>query len=622
MRRSTLSNISPSQLNRGNGPGRVINSQAAKKRLTLGPGPRAPGPRPPNESRLSAGQARGSLSRRSSLYGKGSSQVKSDPRPLNDKGFQQTCIRTLITFLTQHGYDHAISPKLLTNPTSKEFIHIVHFLFRRVDPNIAFAGKIEDDVPALFKRLNYPFQISKSALYAVGSPHTWPGLLAALTWIVELLMYEERAEESREAGGSFDDNGQRLFFSFVGKAYHYFLEGDDDNCGLLEEQLSQTFQDRDADFAAEVEGLAQANAALQSELDEKLSQPAPLVALERKKGDFLSDIAKFQKLIASLQQHKQGLGSKLEERKADLTHRDAELAAVRTDNASLRERIAAQEINLADVERMSKERARMEEVLRSVSQQREALDKAVWDSEVQLAKQQEALDCVVRLYHSTGDRLKLIPKTAKRAEGMDYEVEINPRASRPEAMVNVDLKGVIKPALARLKEQASRAMREQQQAMLVLSEQKDSSSEAVGEQQEANRCQEALLKKLEAQYKAEKEKLDAELRSMAGAVESTEAAAAQMQASCGTSLADWSERLEAKLREFDEAERHHESEGNRVNGYLMGAMDMLISHKHHIELTLQSVNGQLSQVLEDLEGPVSEGTSVSQELVPAGSRAP
>lgn len=54
-------------------------------------------------------------------------------------------------------------------------------------------GKIEDDVPAFFKRLRYPFQISKSSLFAVGSPHTWPTLLASLVWITELLSYVEKA---------------------------------------------------------------------------------------------------------------------------------------------------------------------------------------------------------------------------------------------------------------------------------------------------------------------------------------------------------------------------------------------------------------------------------------------
>ena len=66
-----------------------------------------------------------------------------------------------------------------------------------MDPNVRFAAKPEEDVPGLFKRLGYPFQISKSALSAVGSPHTWPGLLAALTWLVELLTYDATAEDSR-----------------------------------------------------------------------------------------------------------------------------------------------------------------------------------------------------------------------------------------------------------------------------------------------------------------------------------------------------------------------------------------------------------------------------------------
>ena len=71
----------------------------------------------------------------------------------------------------------------------------------QVDPNLVAKsmGKIEDDVPALYKRLRYPFGISKSALFAVGSPHTWPGLLAALTWLVELLNYEEKAVRRLDA---------------------------------------------------------------------------------------------------------------------------------------------------------------------------------------------------------------------------------------------------------------------------------------------------------------------------------------------------------------------------------------------------------------------------------------
>ena len=47
--------------------------------------------------------------------------------------------------------------------------------------------KPEEEVPKILRVLGYPFAISKSSMFAIGSPHTWPHLLAALTWLVELI---------------------------------------------------------------------------------------------------------------------------------------------------------------------------------------------------------------------------------------------------------------------------------------------------------------------------------------------------------------------------------------------------------------------------------------------------
>jgi len=107
-------------------------------------------------------------------------------------------------------------------------------------------------VPALFKLLRYPFQLSKSSLLNVGSPHTWPSILAALHWLVELLIFQEVVQERQEAiqqaaleplraltDGLSDDSQSnlsveaiwrgmdRLFFDAVAKSYAYFLQGDD-----------------------------------------------------------------------------------------------------------------------------------------------------------------------------------------------------------------------------------------------------------------------------------------------------------------------------------------------------------------------------------------------------------
>lgn len=84
------------------------------------------------------------------------------------------------------------SPSCSYGPSSW---HSSAFSELQVDPNCnpKLFGKIEDDVPTFYKRLRYPFQISKSSLFAVGSPHTWPSLLASLVWITELLSYAEKA---------------------------------------------------------------------------------------------------------------------------------------------------------------------------------------------------------------------------------------------------------------------------------------------------------------------------------------------------------------------------------------------------------------------------------------------
>ena len=197
-RRQTLGGLSPAQLNSraSFGPSRITKDVNTNKKVTVLSGRQSLAPKPANttqpNSRLSTLSG---LHRRSSTYGKKTTGPKQDPRPVSDKAYQQDCIRQLIEYLSTHGYEHPVSPKTLTSPMSKDVFSIVQFLLRQVDPHMKPLGKMEEDVPQLFKHLKYPFQISKSALFAVGSPHTWPGLLAAMNWVVELLNYAEKADE-------------------------------------------------------------------------------------------------------------------------------------------------------------------------------------------------------------------------------------------------------------------------------------------------------------------------------------------------------------------------------------------------------------------------------------------
>ena len=141
-------------------------------------------------------QVKPSSSRRYSMYFSSGHTPRADPRPLGDKTYSSSCVRQLISFLSSHWFDSVLAPKALAAPTTKDFRAVSLFLFRRADRNFKFGSKTEDDVPTVFKQLRYPFQISKSALYAVGSPHTWPSLLAALTWLVQIYLYEEAQQNN------------------------------------------------------------------------------------------------------------------------------------------------------------------------------------------------------------------------------------------------------------------------------------------------------------------------------------------------------------------------------------------------------------------------------------------
>lgn len=115
-----------------------------------------------------------------------------DPRPIRDKAYMSKSIRKLIVYLSEHGYDRSISSQILTSPTTKDFLSIISFLLASIDPNFKFLGKFEDEIPAVLKLISYPTTVGRSALTAIGNPTSWPQLLAALSWLTDLLKVRRR----------------------------------------------------------------------------------------------------------------------------------------------------------------------------------------------------------------------------------------------------------------------------------------------------------------------------------------------------------------------------------------------------------------------------------------------
>ena len=222
--------------------------------------------------------AKGSGRRRSGIGGAhrqslmpGNTLAITDPRPISNKAYQQECIKELFAFLQKSGYDHPISQKSLLRPSGKDFSNIVTFMLHRIDPTFQDGTmKIEDEIAMNFKAMGYPFAVSKTALVAAGSPHTWPTLLAALTWLMKRLQCMEHLipEVDNKHSGNFESveeleiKTDRFFFSYLGASYMAFLKGDEKLREELEMGLADRLESDDNVLMQEIEQMTDRNGAI------------------------------------------------------------------------------------------------------------------------------------------------------------------------------------------------------------------------------------------------------------------------------------------------------------------------------------------------------------------------
>jgi kinetochore protein NDC80 len=226
-------------------------------------------------------------------------------------------------------------------------------------------------------------------LYAAGSPHSWPNLLAALAWLVDLLnRYETEAPEEAE---ELEGDG---IWGYLCQGYSCFLKGDDAGIEDLDEQASLQFSQDMAEARREAELIAEKIVEVAGKLEQLQSEPDPLVALETKKPMLLSDCVKFQSYIQNLTSSKLGHQKKIEQHMQQLDSKKVELESLVVENQSLTERIAIQTFKVEDIDKMSREVARVSEDLLSASVSRKQKEKETWDLEVLVSKTLKKLENV------------------------------------------------------------------------------------------------------------------------------------------------------------------------------------------------------------------------------------
>ncbi|XP_030630892.1 kinetochore protein NDC80 homolog [Chanos chanos] len=381
------------------------------------------------------GKGTGAGNQRNSMFGSyGGSEKLKDPRPLHDKAFVQQCIKQLCEFLAEREFPGSITVKSLQSPSSKEFLKIFEFIYSLLDPTFQLPTlKIEEEIPKMFRDLGYPFALSKSSMYSIGAPHTWPQALGALIWLIDTVKLFSSVRENDLLFSDFSDGSteieegveyNKLLMDFTCDAYNKFMQGADTFeeeeadylCALkklynVDENLLEAQQERHSMLMEEVERL------------EKESHTDRLMTRKTEKFKLQTDLQNLQNYRSKLESFRTNLENKTAGLSEELEAVDLQVESLKQEQARLQNILENQKFTPADIERINRERNELQQTVNSLSRSLEEAQQLAWNEEIALTKAKEGVELKLAEYHKLARKLKLIPQSAENACGHDFEIK-------------------------------------------------------------------------------------------------------------------------------------------------------------------------------------------------------
>jgi len=471
---------------------------------------------------------------RTSLAPPPSNALKNDPRPVNDKKYINSCIRKLHGYLTEKGYENQVRLKDLTRPSAKDFHNFVTFLLQRVDPTFPNATKkIEDEIALAFKSLGYPFNISKTALVAAGSTHTWPTLLLALTWLIELLEcmdgddFDDDNDNEKENGDGIFSVGmpgqqplqdldqlerrtEEAFLKYVETAYVSFLAGDDVQTAKLEEELLMYLEKDNMVIEAEIEGVSEANGALFESVNEAGKEIEDLPQRQTRLEELATDIEKFHELVRQLNEQKAARTQKVTEQMTELHQKEKRLREKEDLVKSLQHAIENQELTVADVQELDAKHMQLKSKIDKVARVKQGNDEIALQNFADLKKSFAKLEALSYAgFNAAVGELGLIDKYGRKQK---TKIELNMDRAHEEKengmLGGVDLKASIIPLLSTRKDDSTTQLSDLRVSMLKAQYKIESSHVVVKETKDGMRVLEEQKQRGEDDFKKVKHELE------------------------------------------------------------------------------------------------------------------
>ncbi|XP_012882611.1 PREDICTED: kinetochore protein NDC80 homolog [Dipodomys ordii] len=552
-------------------------------------------------------------SRNSQLGIFSSSEKIKDPRPLNDKAFIQQCIRQLCEFLTENGYAYNVSVKSLQAPSIKDFLKIFSFLYGFLCPSYELPDtKFEEEVPRIFKDLGYPFALSKSSMYTVGAPHTWPHIVAALVWLIDCIKIYTAMKESSpvfddgQPWGEETEDGivhNKLFLDYTIKCYESFMTGAD------------SFEDKNAELqskmknlynvdASKLESLAAKNKALNEQIarleQEREKEPNRLESLRKLKTSLQADVQKYQAYMSNLESHSAILDQKLSGLDEEIARVELECEAIKQENARLQNIVDNQKYSVADIERINHEKNELQQTINKLTKELEAEQQQLWNEELKYARGKETIETQLAEYHKLARKLKLIPKGAENSRGYDFEIKFNPEAgANCLVKYRAQVYAPLKELLNENEEEINKALNKKiglEDTLEQLNTMKTESKRSV-------RTLKEEVQKLDDLYQQKVKEAEEEDEKCANELESLEKHKHLLESAVNEGLSEAINELDAVQREYQLVVQTTTEERRKVGNNLQRLLEMVATHVGSVEKHLEE---QIAKADREYEECISE----------------
>lgn len=311
------------------------------------------------------------------------------------------CAQNVAEVLAARGFSKSIShDKLLKDPSCKDFFDIFRFLIAQVDPGLEVEGRMEDEVPAIMRRLKYPVEVNRSKLQAISGPNTWPQLLAVLDWLAVLVRISEglitplaQCEASLVDGEGVDDENH-VILRCIHENYVQFIHGREDKSD--EENLKQVYEERTECVRQEIMRLQECLNGMEQRLGDYASEHERLLELQRTPALMEREAENLRAALLSYE-------ARVQRVEAETTSIDAEERAwelqdqeVRATARRLTEQVQNQAYSKKDVERLKYERARNGEVIKELLADGDRVEQDVWELKQKESRRAEGIQRTVR----------------------------------------------------------------------------------------------------------------------------------------------------------------------------------------------------------------------------------